>query len=94
MPRISQAKIQKIEEQVLFYLYGTFPKSSFTSEISRELARDEEFMKKLLINLEKKTLIIRINKNSEGIKYERRIRWRISNKAYEAYKKYNTSFIE
>jgi len=86
MPIISNEKVIKIKEQILFYLYSVFPKQIFTSDISKELARDEEFIKKLLIELLKNKLIIKINKNSEGVKYLKRTRWRISNKAYEFYK--------
>ena len=86
MPRISSQKIEKISEQILSFLFKTFPKQIFTSEIAQELARDEEFTKKLLIHLEKKKLIVRINKNPKGINYLRRLRWRISNKTYEIYK--------
>jgi predicted transcriptional regulator with HTH domain len=85
MPRISDSKIKKIEEQVLYFLYSIFPRQVFTSDIARELARDEEFMKSLLINLDKKGLIIKVDKNPEGIKYERRLRWRISNKTHLVY---------
>jgi len=86
MPRISQQKIEKISEQVIYYLYSIFPKQIFTSDIAKELARDEEFMKKILINLEKKGLVIKINKNPQGLQYSKRLRWRISNKAYNIYK--------
>ena len=86
MPKISEQKIEKISEQIIYYLYSIFPKQIFTSDIAKELARDEEFIKRLLINLEKKDLIIKINKNSQGFQYSRRLRWRISNKAYEIYK--------
>ena len=88
MPKISSQKIEKISEQILSHLFKTFPKQIFTSEIAKELARDEEFTKKLLIELEKKKLIIKINKNSQGFEYSRRLRWRISNKTYEIYKKH------
>ena len=87
MPKISEQKIKKISEQILSYLYLIFPKQIFTSDIAKELARDEEFMKNLLKDLEKKDLVIKIDKNSKGYKYSRRLRWRISNKAYEIYKK-------
>lgn len=88
MPKISEQKIEKISEQILSYLFQIFPKQVFTSEIAREIARDEEFMKDLLLKLEKKELVIKISKNSQGFQYLRRIRWRISNKAYDIYKKY------
>ncbi len=88
MPKISSQKIEKISEQILLHLFKSFPKQIFTSEIAKELARDEEFTKKLLLELEKKKLIIKINKNSKGLEYSRRLRWRISNKTYEIYKKH------
>jgi len=88
MPKISKQKIEKIYEQILFYLYSIFPKQLFTSDIAKELARDEEFIKDLLKDLEKKELVVKIDKNSQGFQYSRRLRWRISNKAYNTYKKY------
>ena len=88
MPQISKQKEEKISEQILFHLYNIFPKQIFTSDIARELARDEEFMKKLLLQLEKKELIVRIDKNSKGKTYSKRIRWRLSNNAHQAYHKH------
>ena len=86
MPKISDQKIEKISEQILFHLYSIFPKQVFTSDIAKELARDEEFIKKLLKTLEEKELVVKINKNPKGLLYSRRLRWRISNKAHSAYK--------
>ena len=91
MPPISQQKIQKIKEQILFHLYNIFPKQIFTSDIARELARDEEFIKKILTQLYKNHLIIKIDKNPKGVKYTRRCRWRLSNKAQQAYSKHQIS---
>ncbi len=87
MPKISKEKKDKIKEQIVFYLYSIFPKQIFTADIAKELARDEEFVKDLLVELEKKELVVKIKKNSEGIDYTRRLRWRISNKAYDIYQK-------
>ena len=86
MPIISQKKKEKIQEQILFHLYNIFPKSLFTSHVATELARDEEFTKILLLKLEKKQLVIKINKNPKGVQYSKRLRWRISNKTHQAYK--------
>jgi len=88
MPKISEQKIEKISEQILYYLYSIFPKQVFTSDIARETARDEEFTKYLLKELEKKELVIKINKNPQGFQYSRRLRWRISNKAHKIYKRH------
>ena len=84
--KISDEKQEKISEQILAYLYSVNPKSIFTVQVAKELARDEEFVKKLLINLQKKGLVVEIKKNPKGIQYIKRTRWRLSNKAYEAYK--------
>ena len=88
MPKISNQKKEKISEQILLHLYSIFPKQIFTSDIAKEIARDEEFVKKILISLEEKGLVTKINKNGEGIIYQLRLRWRLSNKAHEIYKKF------
>jgi len=84
--KISQQKKDKISEQILSHLYNIYPKSIFTAEIAKELARDEEFVKSLMFELKRKNLVVSINKNPNGINYVRRIRWRLSNSAYSAYK--------
>lgn len=86
MPEISKSKKEKISEQILAYLFTISPESKFTSEIAEEIARDEEFTKQLLNNLAEKKLVVSIKKNNEGTAYARRIRWRLSNEAYEVYK--------
>ena len=90
MPRLSKEKRDKISEQILHHLFSISPDSRFTAEISREIARDEEFTKVLLAELSKKALIVEINKNKEGINYERRQRWRLSNQAFDVYKKHQS----
>ena len=84
--KISQQKRDKISEQILSFLYYNFPKAFFSAEISRETARDEEFIKALMFELKNKGLVIAIKQNPKGVFYSRRIRWRLSNQAHEAYK--------
>ena len=84
--KISEKKRGKICEQILLYLFSQSPKAMFTSYIAEEIARDEEFVKKLLIELKQKKLLIEIKKNKEGIEYIRRSRWKLSNAAYKFYK--------
>ena len=91
MPRLSQEKKDKISEQILHYLFTISPSSKFTAEVSREIARDEEFTKSILTSLGKKKLVTEINKNPAGIKYSRRQRWRLSNQAYDVYKSHQPS---
>ena len=88
MPLISKEKKDKISEHILSMLFNNFPKPLFTAQIAKEIARDEEFTKDLLIGLDQQRLIIPITKNPKGIEYIKRIRWRISNKAHEAYSKH------
>jgi len=84
--KISDKKKEKISEQILAYLYSINPKSIFTVQVAEEIARDEEFVKKLLLDLKKKGFVVEINKNPQGIPYIRRMRWKLSDKAYEVYR--------
>jgi len=83
--RLSKEKRDRISEQILAHLYHSFPKQLFTAEIARELARDEEFIKVLLLNLQQKSLVTPIKKNKDGTQFIRRIKWQLSTKAYSAY---------
>ena len=83
---LSDEKKNKISEQILALLYSIFPKSLFTAHIAREIARDEEFIKKLLLDLKKKNLVIELNKNPKGKQYLKRARWRLSDISYKIYK--------
>lgn len=85
--RISEEKKEKICEQILNYLFSISPKSVFTINIAKEIARDEEFTKKLMIFLKKKDLVVEIKKNPEGTTYLKRSRWKLTDKTYALYKK-------
>jgi predicted transcriptional regulator with HTH domain len=91
MPQISQKKKDKIAEQILYYLFSISPEAKFTSDVAQEIARDEEFTKNLLQELKTKKLVIEITKNSQGSDYLRRQRWRLSNEAFDIYKKHQSS---
>lgn len=86
--KISEQKIEKISEQILSLLYSKFPSSLFTSDIAKELARDEEFIKNLLCKLKKNKLVVLITKNPKGKEYVRRQRWTLSDSAYKIYRTY------
>jgi len=92
--KLSDLKIEKISEQILAYLYTQNPKAKFTSHIALELARDEEFIKKLLLNLKKKKLILEIKKNPKGENYFKRSRWKLTEETYESYKKMQFKLLE
>jgi hypothetical protein len=87
MPTISKKKRSKISEQILSHLYSISPESSFTSKIAEEIVRDEEFTKSLLQELEKSKLVVRVSKGPEGQEYTKWQRWRLSQAAFEAYKR-------
>ncbi|MEK6840850.1 MAG: hypothetical protein AABX79_02765 [Nanoarchaeota archaeon] len=84
--KISDGKRDKISEQILAFLYPLSVKPAFTSHIAREVARDEEFVKGLLLELKRKELVAEIRKNSKGEQYARRSRWKLTGKAYDAYR--------
>ena len=83
--KISSEKKEKIYEQILDLLFSQSPKSLFTAHIAKDLARDEEFIKKLLQDLEKRQLVLEIKKNPQGKEYKRRQRWRLTDRAYLAF---------
>lgn len=86
--KISDEKKEKIYEQILSLLYSVSPRAIFTLNIAKELARDEEFVKSLLLVLKKKDLVIEVKKNPKGLPYIKRSRWKLSDPAYSAYKKH------
>ncbi len=87
MPRISEKKTLKIKEKILELLFDSSPRSLFTSEIAEELARDEEFIKRLLRELHKEKFISKISKNNRGKNFLARRKWQLSQETYNAYKK-------
>ncbi len=83
--KISQEKKDKIIEQILSFLYNSFPKEPFTAEIAKEIARDEEFVKRLLFELKEKNLVLPIKKNKKGESFSRRLKWKLTNQVYDIY---------
>jgi hypothetical protein len=92
--RISSDKINKIKENILAVLYSKSPQAIYTADIALEIARDEEFIKKLLLEMEKDRLVMPVKKNNKGISYLRRARWRLSSHIFEAYDKISRQKIE
>lgn len=89
--KISNEKKDKICEQILFLLYSVSPKILFTIEIAKEIARDEEFTKKLLLRLKKKNLVIEVKKNPKGILYLKRSKWKLNPSVYNIYNNKQTN---
>ena len=57
MPPISQKKKDTIAEQILAHLFSLAPEPQFAKHISDSIARDDEFSKAILQELEKKKLL-------------------------------------
>ncbi len=87
--RLSEDKLNKIKEEILSLIFQNSPKAMFSSEIANNIIRDEEFTKKLLLELESKKLITRVTKNNQGIPYLKRIKWRLTSPVYDAYARLN-----
>ncbi len=87
--KISNKTKEKVSEQILSLLYSISPKPLFTAHIAKEIARDEEFIKKILLGLKNKNLITEIKKNSDGVIYKKRSRWVLSEPTYKFYLKNN-----
>ena len=90
--KISNEKKEKIAEQIINLLFSISPKPLFTAHIAKEIARDEEFVKKLLLDLKKKNLLIEIKKNPQGIDYKKRSRWKLSESIYNIYKNHQKDY--
>ncbi|MBS3071062.1 hypothetical protein J4407_02040 [Candidatus Pacearchaeota archaeon] len=88
--KISDKKRDKIAEQILALLFSSH-KPMFTSHVAEEIARDEEFIKKILEDLKKRKLVIEIKKNPKGVEYIKRSRWRLSDSAYKIYKQHQAN---
>ena len=52
MSKISEKKKDKIKGEILRVLYESFPNSLFTNKIADEIARNNEFVLKLLNEME------------------------------------------
>jgi len=84
--KISDVKREKISEQILAFLFSKSPQAIFTSHIAREIARDEEYVKNILLYLKSKKLVTSIDRNPKGEVYRKRLRWKLSDLAYNIYR--------
>jgi predicted HTH transcriptional regulator len=89
MSKLSQKKIQKIQEDILSVLFENDPHALFANRISEETARDNEFITRLLKDLQNKGLVTAVNKSKRGSTYLKRKRWTLTKSAYEAYNQLN-----
>jgi len=86
MSQISKKKVEKIKEEILSVLFEAGLRGMFTKQISDEIARNDEFVLKLLLELEKQNVIKQIRNTKKGTQFIRRKQWTMTDKAYETYK--------
>ncbi len=86
MSQISKKKVEKIKEEILSVLFESGLRGLFTKQISDEIARNDEFVLKLLQDLEKQNIVKQIKNAKKGTRFIRRKQWTMTDKAYETYK--------
>jgi len=91
--KISEDKLNRIKEEILSTMFRNSPNALFAAEIAHHIIRDDEFTKKLLLELEEKKLISRVSKNNDGVDYTKRLRWRLTTPVYQAYEKLNSQNV-
>ncbi len=87
MSKISKKKIEKIKEDILAVLFEAKMRGLFTKQISDEIARNDEFVLKLLMEMEKQKLVKQMKKTKKGTEFIRRKQWTLTDQAYKAYKR-------
>ncbi len=87
MSKISIKNAGKIKEEILALLFEQSPKALFTKEVAHTIVRDEEFTKRLLLELKNDGLTREITLSEKGALYRARRRWQLTSKAFDAYAK-------
>lgn len=84
MASLSPKTKQLLKDDIVSVLFEKAPVGLFANEIALDLRRDNEFVKGLLLELEKVGVVERVEKSFSGRKYRKRIRWRIPPKVMQA----------
>ncbi|MDD5253721.1 MAG: hypothetical protein PHG05_01275 [Candidatus Nanoarchaeia archaeon] len=82
MSQISKEKIERIKQDILYLLYDLNLKPMYTKDLANEIIRDDEFVLRLLLDMEKRGLVRQVNKN-----HIRRKQWIMTNEAYDQFRK-------
>ncbi len=85
MTRISKKREEKIKEEILSLLYENI-KGMSTYKISEEVLRDDEFVLRLLKEMNEKGIVKQVRKTGNGGEYKTKKMWGLSKEAFEAYK--------
>ncbi len=84
MTKLSEKTKKLLKDDILSLLYNNPFKAMFTNEIAREIRRDNEFVKKLLLELKAMGLVENVKTNIRGKRYKKRMKWRIPLKLIKA----------
>ncbi|MDD5331243.1 MAG: hypothetical protein PHE43_00255 [Candidatus Nanoarchaeia archaeon] len=82
MSQISKDKIERIKQDILYLLYDLNLKPIYTKDLANEVIRDDEFILRLLLDMEKEGLVKQVDKNNI-----RRKQWIMTNEAYDQFRK-------
>ncbi len=84
MSRISEANFKRIAESALGVLYDHFPLPLSTTQLAQQLARDNEFVLKIMLFLEQKGLAANVMKGLTG-DLSRTVKWKMTKQAKDSY---------
>ena len=87
MVRLAKRTVDLLKDDIVNILYESSLKPLFTNEIALLLRRDNEFTKKLLLELKLLGVVEEIKMNRRKKQYLLRKRWRISKEALKGLEK-------
>jgi hypothetical protein len=86
MSRVSKKTFDKVAEDALAVLYDNYPAAVSTRIVAGEIARDKQFIARVLEYLRGKGFVEKWTKSkSSGEDYARWMKWRLTKQAYEKY---------
>ncbi len=86
MSRVSQKTFNKVAEDVVYILNDNYPLAFSARYLSDQIARDNEFVSKILVFLKQNGLVEQVDFGKKG-RYEKWVKWRVSNDARQKYQK-------
>jgi len=78
LSRISQRTFGKVAESALAFLNERYPEAVTCREVAEELARDNEFVAKVLFFLKEKGLAMQVTASPRGRDYVRWTKWTLT----------------
>ena len=76
MVRLSDWTKDRLKEDILAVLYEYYPKAIATSRIAYEIRRDKEFVKRLLLDMQKAGFVDVFRKGKSG-EFRRCYKWKL-----------------